>query len=71
MLELLQEIGAFVDRMGVHSRTSHVEHELHEIIVSFLAESLKAIVSLSSLMESKTTGAPISARSISPLLNHR
>ncbi|EIM86386.1 uncharacterized protein STEHIDRAFT_110908 [Stereum hirsutum FP-91666 SS1] len=50
MLELLHEIGAFVDRMNVH-KNNPISDEIKKIILSFLSELLKAIVALSTFME--------------------
>lgn len=58
MLELLREIGAFVDRMNVYKKDDTISDEIKKIIVTFLAELLKAIISLSTFMEANTTGAP-------------
>lgn len=57
MVALLTQIGVFADRMKVYTRTYPVPDELKKIVISFLVEFLKAIVSLARFMEAKVTGA--------------
>lgn len=68
MSELLHEIDAFVDRMNVHKKNGPISDELKKITISFLAELLKVIVSLSTFMEANIAGGPVF--SVSPLPIH-